>query len=315
MFSYTLIQWLFIFYLYCFIGWCIESCFVSLKKRKWVNRGFIKGPFLPIYGSGAVMMLVVSHPFLEHWWAVFIAGCIGATILELITGAVMEALFKVRYWDYSNQKIQFKGYICLSSSIAWGGLTMVMNYLVHDPVEAFVLAIPSNVLLVITIILTIYIVGDFTLSFRAALDLRDLLVFIENAKQDLVKLQKRLDDMIAAAGDDWNTRKESLSGSVEHHKDAIMDAIHFDEIKAGVEKSLNTLKEIMTKKPVKNWQDIREETLDLYTEYKMHEKNHERLGRLKALGRRLRNNPTMSSGKYKEALEDLKQKLEKWKKK
>ncbi len=315
MFSYTMIQWLFIFYFYCFIGWCIESCFVSFNKKKWVNRGFIKGPFLPLYGSGAVMMLVISKPFLEHWWAVFIAGCIGATILELITGIVMEALFKVRYWDYSNQRFHFKGYICLSSSIAWGGLTMLMNYVVHEPVEAIVFAIPSKVLMVITITLTIYIAGDFTLSFKAALDLRDLLVLIENAKQDLMRLQKRLDDMIAMAGDEWNIKKESLSGSVEQRKDTIMDAIHLDEIKSGIEKSLNTLKEMITKKPVKYWQDFREEILDLYTEYKMHDKNHEKLGRLKALGRRIRNNPTMSSGKYKEALEDLKQKLDKWKKK
>lgn len=250
MFSYTMIQWLFIFYFYCFIGWCIESCFVSFNKKKWVNRGFIKGPFLPLYGSGAVMMLVISKPFLEHWWAVFIAGCIGATILELITGIVMEALFKVRYWDYSNQRFHFKGYICLSSSIAWGGLTMLMNYVVHEPVEAIVFAIPSKVLMVITITLTIYIAGDFTLSFKAALDLRDLLVLIENAKQDLMRLQKRLDDMIAMAGDEWNIKKESLSGSVEQRKDTIMDAIHLDEIKSGIEKSLNTLKEMITKKVI-----------------------------------------------------------------
>lgn len=63
MYSYTLIQWLFLFYFYCFCGWCFESAYVSLKSRKPVNRGFMKGPFLPLYGSGAIMMLVVSKPF------------------------------------------------------------------------------------------------------------------------------------------------------------------------------------------------------------------------------------------------------------
>ena len=63
MYSYTITQWLFFFYFYCFIGWCFESAYVSIKSRKLTNRGFMRGPFLPIYGSGAIMMLVVSMPF------------------------------------------------------------------------------------------------------------------------------------------------------------------------------------------------------------------------------------------------------------
>lgn len=97
-----------------------ESTFVSLKSKKFVNRGFMRGPFLPIYGSGAIMMLVVSMPFQDNIFLTYIAGCIGATALELVTGVTMEALFKVRYWDYSNQKFNYKGHICLSSTIAWG---------------------------------------------------------------------------------------------------------------------------------------------------------------------------------------------------
>ena len=61
--TYTALQWLFFFYLYSFIGWCYESAYVSIRKRRWVNRGFMRGPMLPLYGSGAVMMLVVSAPF------------------------------------------------------------------------------------------------------------------------------------------------------------------------------------------------------------------------------------------------------------
>ncbi len=63
MYHYTFIQWLFFFYFYCFFGWIFESTYVSICKRKFVNRGFMRGPFLPIYGSGAIMMLVVSMPF------------------------------------------------------------------------------------------------------------------------------------------------------------------------------------------------------------------------------------------------------------
>ena len=77
-------------------------------------------PMLPLYGSGAVMMLWVSLPFQDSLILTYISGVIGATALEYVTGYVMERLFKIRYWDYSNQPFNVHGYICLSSSIAWG---------------------------------------------------------------------------------------------------------------------------------------------------------------------------------------------------
>ena len=95
MYHYSIIKWLFFFYFYCFFGWIFESAYVSLRSKKFVNRGFMRGPFLPIYGSGAIMMLVVSMPFQDNIFLTYIAGCIGATVLELVTGVAMEALFKV----------------------------------------------------------------------------------------------------------------------------------------------------------------------------------------------------------------------------
>ena len=100
---YTIFQWLMLFYLYCFFGWCFESTYVSLKQRHFVNRGFMRGPFLPIYGSGAIMMLVVSMPVRDSLVLTYVTGMLGATALEYVTGVAMEALFKVRYWDYCNQ--------------------------------------------------------------------------------------------------------------------------------------------------------------------------------------------------------------------
>lgn len=296
MFSYGMIQWLFIFYFYCFFGWCFESSYVSLKNRKWVNRGFMKGPFLPLYGSGAVMMLVVSKPFLAHWWAVYIAGCIGATVLEYVTGVVMEALFKVRYWDYSNEPFNFQGHICLGSSLAWGGLTLLMNYVIHKPVEAFVFFIPENVLTIFTILLTFYIVGDFTLSFKEALDLREVLVRMEKVREDMARIQKRLDVIAAIAGEEWNQKKEAFSESVEQRRESI-------------EKTLAFVKEKLRKRDVEFTEDTKEEILDLHAEYRLNAERHERIRNHTGLLRKIRNNPTMSSEKYKEILEELKKRF------
>ena len=151
MFNYAGFQWLFLFYFYCFGGWCFESAFVSLKSRKWVNRGFMRGPFLPLYGSGAMMMLVVSRPFADN---------------IVLTYA---ALFKMRYWDYTNRFMNFQGHICLRSSLAWGFLTILMTRVIHRPIEGLMYMIPNRVLYYLTVLLTVYIVADFTLSFKAAL--------------------------------------------------------------------------------------------------------------------------------------------------
>lgn len=210
MYSYSFTQWLFVFYFYCFFGWCFESSYVSLRNHKWINRGFIRGPFLPLYGSGACLLLLVSRPFLNYLPLVYLAGCIGATALEYVTGVAMEALFKVRYWDYSNQKFNFQGHICLSSTLTWGFLTILMTKVIHKPVENLLFRIPQGVLSVLVFVLTVLVVSDFSLSFKAAIDLRDVLVKMENAKKDMARIQKRLDFLIALADEELEQRREEL---------------------------------------------------------------------------------------------------------
>lgn len=110
---------------------------------------------LPLYGSGAVMMLWVSLPVRDSLPLVYISGFIAATALEYVTGAVMERLFKVRYWDYSSQPFQLHGYICLSSSIAWGFLTILMTDVIHEPIARTVLAVPPVILLICDFVISV----------------------------------------------------------------------------------------------------------------------------------------------------------------
>ena len=135
MYEYTWYQWLTFFFIYCFFGWIFESTYVSAKTGRFVNRGFLRLPLLPLYGTGAVMMLWVSLPVKDNLLLVYLTGVIAATLLEYVTGWGMERLFKMKYWDYSNQRFNVKGYICLSSSIAWGFLTILLTEVIHRPIE------------------------------------------------------------------------------------------------------------------------------------------------------------------------------------
>ncbi len=101
----------------------------------------------------------------------YISGVIAATALEYVTGYVMEQLFKVRYWDYSSQKFQVHGYICLSSSIAWGFLTILMTEIIHEPVAGVVLNFNQNILLFCVFIVTILFTADAYESVKEALAL------------------------------------------------------------------------------------------------------------------------------------------------
>ena len=160
MYTYNIMQWLMFFYTYCFFGWCFESVYVSLKNRRLVNRGFLNGPFLPLYGFGAISVLFAALPFRENPVWVYVVGALTATVLEYMTGVVMEAVFKVRYWDYSNQKFNFQGHICLSSTIAWGFLSLAMVFGFHKPVEGLIFCLSSNTLNLIVLIVSVVMAAD-----------------------------------------------------------------------------------------------------------------------------------------------------------
>lgn len=319
MYSYSMVQWLFFFYFYCFAGWCIESTYVSIKNRKLTNRGFMRGPFLPLYGSGAIMMLVVSMPFQDNIVMTYLAGCVGATVLEYVTGVVMEALFKVRYWDYSDNPLNFHGYICLGTTLAWGVLTILMTEVVHVPVEALVLSMPEQLLTVLTYVLTAGIFADFALSFKTALDIRNVLMKMEQVKKEMLHIQKRLDEMITAAGQEVSTYRSALAESVNTVRDEWSEgmAMRIEDVKSGIEKKLETIRTMALSKPAEYLESIREEVLELKTRYAVNVADRNRLSKLKDFFQRdmIRSNPSMTSRKYEEALRELKEGMKRRKEK
>ena len=141
--GYTQSQWILFFFFYCFLGWVWESGYVSVKKREWINRGFLRGPVLPIYGFGAITILWLTLPVREHPALIFVIGLLGADILEYVTGAAMEKLFHMRYWDYSSEKFNLNGYICLSSTLLWGCFSVALTEAIHPPIERLILSIPA----------------------------------------------------------------------------------------------------------------------------------------------------------------------------
>ena len=137
--SYHVILW---FLLYSILGWIVESIYMSICNRKLTNRGFAKGPFCPIYGVGALTVYFVLRPYSSNGFLLFLLGSLLATALELLTGIIMKRIFGEIWWDYHEKPFNYKGILCLESSIAWGFYTIGLFVFLHKFVEGFVNGIP-----------------------------------------------------------------------------------------------------------------------------------------------------------------------------
>ncbi len=298
-FNYGAAQWLLFFYIYCFFGWIFESTYVSLKQRHFVNRGFLHGPFLPLYGSGAVLMLFVSIPVQNNLVLVYFAGCIAATALEYVTGVCMEALFKVRYWDYSDKKFNYKGQICLGSTLAWGCLTVLLVYVIHRPIEQFVLGLPHRLTLMATYAVTVVMAVDMALSFKAAMELRNVLASMTAVRQKLEALQHRADAILAFAQGDKLAVPSDLGSKV---KGAAVERLE------AVLGKLEQYKERLG--------SYREESESMRLRFEvLKERSSQAMNRLGYHNLSiLRNNPSVTSRHFREALGELKETVRKGKK-
>ena len=322
MYEYGWYQWLAFFYIYCFFGWIFESTYVSVKKGHFVNRGFLRLPMLPIYGTGAVMMLWVSLPVRDSLLLVYTSGAIAATILEYVTGWGMERLFKVKYWDYSNQRFQLNGYICLSSTIAWGFLTVLLTEVLHPPIARYVLGIPLGVLLVCIGGITVLFVLDAVQSVKEALDLAKVLDAMTNMRAELDDLQVQMallkaemQQRAAESRDESLLRLELLKSQAEARTAALREeasartAALKDEAAARTTAAAEAAASRLD--AWKNSVEERAAALSRRLE-EVDEKRQNLAGRMNFYRKGLlRGNPSASSARFAEALKELREMAEK----
>lgn len=188
MFNYSITIWLLFFFIYCFMGWIWETIYESARHGHYINRGFLNGPFIPIYGFGALFCLIIYDMVASNIYLYLFVSIILATLMELATGLIMERIFKVRYWDYSHIPWNIKGYIAPQISVFWGLLSLLIPRLLQPNIANFVMRFDYDILELVTYILTIYFVVDITLSVIDALNLRHILMVLD--ENQLVKKYK-----------------------------------------------------------------------------------------------------------------------------
>jgi uncharacterized membrane protein len=294
MYLYTWYQWLLFFFIYCFIGWIIESTYVSVRSLHFVNRGFLRLPLLPLYGSGAIIMLWLSIPVQGNLFLVFLFGMLGASALEYVTGYVMERLFKMKYWDYSNNPFNLNGYVCLTNSIAWGLLTLLLTEVIHRPLEWLVLRLNGTACTILVIMVGLFFVTDAIRSTKEALDLGRILETMTKLKSELDEVQVQMALLKAETAQKVSDIKTETIMKAASLKGETMGKI--SSLKA---ETASALKESALMERLQSLTETKEKLTGRLTSYR------------KGI---LRRNPTASSRLFGEALRELKEYSKKYKK-
>lgn len=157
--GYEVVMW---FLTYSMMGWLVESIYMSFCNHKIMNRGFAKGPFCPIYGFGALTVFFILRPYSDNSILLFFLGSFLATTLEFLTALVMKRIFGEIWWDYHEKPFNYRGIICLESSIAWGFYTLFLFMFLQNIVAAFVAMIPVRAGRVIGNLILIGYIMDFS---------------------------------------------------------------------------------------------------------------------------------------------------------
>ena len=163
--SYHLIQW---FLTYSVLGWMVESAYMSFCNRRLTNRGFVKGPFCPIYGFGALGVYFLLRPFDGHYIILYIMGALTATLFEFLVAKIMQHLFGEVWWDYEDKPFNYRGVVCLESTLAWGFYTILLFRFLHGFVERLVDTYPYRFGVFMGSLVIIIFAVDLGRSLRAA---------------------------------------------------------------------------------------------------------------------------------------------------
>ncbi len=207
------------FLIYCFVGWLCEEIYCSVSAKKIVNRGFLHGPYLPIYGFGAMTVLFLLEPFINNIILLFFAGMVATSIIEYLGSYFLEKIFHIKLWDYSKNFLNINGRVCLLNSTLFGLLSLTMVYIIHPFVSKYVSMIPEIVQYYIALSIALGMSFDFALSAAKMVSFNKALEEIrdrsEEVKEKLISLSTtEKTELIQAIKDRWNeelvTRKARL---------------------------------------------------------------------------------------------------------
>ncbi len=194
MFSFSEIALL--FFIYSFLGWCVEVAFVAVTAGKVTNRGFLNGPVCPIYGCGMIGVLLALLPVEKNVWLLFLGGMVICSAVELFGGWILDKIFHMRWWDYSDKKFNIGGYVCLAFSFMWGMAVVFAVKFVHHPIMAVVKKIPFQIQIIIVVVCGAVFVVDMIVTLKNLIGINKSLGQLDKLAESLHTVGDQLKDVV-----------------------------------------------------------------------------------------------------------------------
>lgn len=275
------------FFIYGVLGWCVEVAYAAVKQGEFVNRGFLNGPICPIYGVGVVSVIYCLGEVKGNLVVLYAASVVLVTVIEGITGFVMDRLFHHKWWDYTDQPLNIGGYVCLVFSLIWGVFCVFIMKIFQPVVKGVVIHIPFIIGLIVLIVCAIAMSADLYVTASAVLKLNKKLEAMDKIAAELHELSDRMGENIYENVKEGMEKEEKLKEKAQYAKETGR------ELKAEYDAELR----------------IRREEL-LAKKEELHARYEKLLKEKGVVGERLLQAfPGMESRKYKAALQELKKSI------
>ena len=220
---YGIYDLLWFFVIYAFLGWCAEVIFAALKTGSFVNRGFLNGPVCPIYGAGVAVVVLCLTPLKQNFLLLFAGSVILTSMLEFITGYVLDQRYHEKWWDYSNEKLNLKGYICLRFSLLWGIACIAVLYGIHPVVCRVVSLIPRLPGTILLSLLLALLVTDWIITSSALARFHRKFSILEKAAAGLHEFSDGVGENLAEGAIEMQRKNEGLKSGLERKKGELME--------------------------------------------------------------------------------------------
>ena len=229
----TIYEVLWIFIVYAVIGWCSEVAYAALDTGKFVNRGFLNGPYCPIYGFGISLVIVVLTPLKENLLILYIGSVILTSVIEYITGYLLEKVFHNKWWDYSDKPYNIKGYICLKFSLFWGFACTFIVLILHPIIYGIIKIVPFLIGVIILTVVLVFFAIDCGITVATIMKFNERLKRMNEIAQRIHHLSDEVGENIYENVTEALEKKEKFEE--EHEEQIVKIAEKKENIRLGAE--------------------------------------------------------------------------------
>lgn len=249
--GYSFGQMIWIVLVYSFLGWCCEVAFAAVRRGIFVNRGFLNGPVCPIYGFGVLIVLLVLEPVKDNLALLFFGSMVLTSALEFFIGFIMEQFFHDKWWDYSENPFNIKGYICLEFSLVWGAACVLVVDVIHPMIFKLICAIPEKLSLWLMVFFTAVLISDAVITLWNMLKLPKRLRAIDELEKAMTAVSDAIGEKVYEGVERSKERSEAFDEKhpelAERRKEAFEDVLEKRseinrEVKAREDESLEALR-------------------------------------------------------------------------